>query len=121
MVGPLKPLRRDRSLQLPLYRVRCLSVGQAQPVSDPEDVGIHRHGGLDPQLVEHHAGCLATDTGQGLQRLAVQGDLAAVLVDQDPGQGQDVLRLVPEQPDRADEVRETSVAWADRATATTRV
>jgi len=34
---------------------------------------------------KHHRGGLAPDAGQGLQRLAGQRDLAAVLLDQDAG------------------------------------
>ena len=49
-----------------------------------------------------HIGGLAADAGQGHQRGARLRHLAAVFLDQDAGQGDDVLGLLPEQADGLD-------------------
>ena len=89
--------------QVALDLVRRLALREPQPVGDAEDVGVDGDGRLDAQLVQHHAGGLAPDAGQRLQRLALQRNLAAVLLDQDAREGDDVLGLGPEEADRGDE------------------
>ncbi len=65
-------------------------------------MGVHGDRRLHAELVEHHAGGLAADTGQGLEGVAVQRDLAAVLVQQDVRQSNDVLGLGAIEADGAD-------------------
>ncbi len=65
-------------------------------------MGVHGDGRLHAQFVEHHAGGLAPDARQGLQGVAPQGDLAAVLVQQDVRQGDDVLGLGAVEADGPD-------------------
>ena len=47
-------------------RIRGLALGQTQPVADPEDMRIHRHGRLTKGDVENHIGGFSSNTGQGL-------------------------------------------------------
>ena len=49
-------------------------------VGYPENVGVHGNGGLPEGGVEHHVGCLASDTGQCLQCGPVLWNLAVVLL-----------------------------------------
>ena len=56
-----------------------LAAGEAGAVGDPEDVGVDREGLGAEGDVHHHVRGLAADAGQLLQRVAVGGDLAAML------------------------------------------
>ncbi|MNQ79423.1 hypothetical protein D3C85_943680 [compost metagenome] len=93
MVGLGQPGLGHHLVQLGLDLVRRRGVGQTQPMRDAKHVGVHRNGRLNAQFVQHHAGGLAPHAGQGLQVGAVQRHLAAVLLDQHPGGGDDVPRL----------------------------
>ena len=52
---------------------------------------VDRHGGLAENLVQHDIGGFAAHAWQGFERLAVGGDFAAMAVEQELGQGGDVL------------------------------
>ena len=71
-------------------------------VGHPEDVGVDGDRRLAERDVEHDVRRLAADARQPLQRFAVGRDLAVVVAQQYLGQRDDVLRLVPEEPDRLD-------------------
>lgn len=71
-----QPVLRHDLEQLGLDLVRRSGIGQAQPVRDAKDVGVHGDSRLDPQFVQHHRGRLSPHAGQGLKIGAVQRDLA---------------------------------------------
>ena len=103
VVGLGQPGFRHDAEQLGLDLVRRAGIGQTQTVRDPEHMGVDGDGRLDAQFVQHHAGGLAADAGQGLEVGAVQRHLPAMLFQHDAAQGDDVLRLVPVQADGGDE------------------
>jgi hypothetical protein len=74
----------------------------AGAVADAEDVGVDGLRGVAEPHVEDHVRGLAPDARQRLERRAGGRHLAAVLLDQDAGELQDVLRLVAEEADRLD-------------------
>ena len=88
--------------QLMLHFLDILARGQAGAVGDPEDVGVHGDGGVAEGNVQDDVGGLAADARQGFEGGAVIGHFAAMLVDEDLAHGQQVLRLVAEEPDGAD-------------------
>jgi len=59
-------------------RERRTTGGESGAVGDAEDVGIHCHFHLAEHHVEHDAGGLAPDTGQGFQGGTLGRNLAAV-------------------------------------------
>lgn len=63
MVGILQESGRHGSQQPSLDLQGRLAGGEAGAVADPENVGIHRDGGLSEGGIEHHIGGLATDAG----------------------------------------------------------
>src|SRR5690606_26430856 len=77
---------------------------QPGAVADTEQMRVHRDGGLPEPDIEHHIGRLAADAGQGLERLPIRRHLAAMLLEQDPAEGKDVLRFAAIKPDRADQL-----------------
>ena len=88
--------------QLLLHFLDILARGQAGTVGDPEDVGVHGNGGVAEGNVQDDVGGLAADARQGFEGGAVIGHFAAMLVDENLAHGQQVLRLVAEEPDGAD-------------------
>ncbi len=101
------PQQRLLDLQHVLARREPGAVGQ------PEDVSVDRHRRLAEDGVEHHVGGLAADAGQGLERLALGRDLAAVAFEQQARQRERVLRLVAEQADGLDAVGNAFLAERD--------
>ena len=69
--------------QLVFYLSNGLARCQACSVRHAEDVGIHRDGGMSECRIEHHVGCLATDTGQGFESCPVFRYLPCVFAQQD--------------------------------------
>ncbi len=102
MVGSRQGALWNNGHQLGLDPIRRLAIGQLEPVSDPVDVGIHSDGWFNIQFIEHNAGRLTADPGEGFERGAVGRHLPTVLVYQDLGQGDDVLGLVAIEPDGLD-------------------
>ena len=101
-MGADPPGRRRLLLQLRLDQVHIPAASEAGAVGDPEDMGVDREGLLAERDVHDDVGGLAPDPGQRLQRVAVARHLAAMLLDQGPGESDDVLRLGVEQADRPD-------------------
>ena len=89
---------------------RRLAGRQAEPVADPEDMRVDRHGRLAEGHVEHDIGGLAADARQLGQLVAVARNLAAMVADQRLRQRDDVLRLVAPQADGADVFAELLLA-----------
>jgi len=87
-----------------------LPFGQPGAVGNAEDMGIDREGFRAKGAVHHHIGGLAPDTGKGSQDIAIGGNFAAKITQQDFGQGDDVLRLGIEQADGADVLLEAILA-----------
>lgn len=83
---------------------RGFAGSKAGAVADTKQVSVHRDGRLLEPDVEHHIGRLAADAGQGLERLAIIGDFAAVEVDQHLAQGKDVLGLAAIKANGLDEI-----------------
>ena len=95
--------RRGRRLvQLEFDRQHRLALGQPGAVADAEDMRVDREGLLPEGGVEHHIGGLAPDPRQALERGAILGHFAAIVVDQHLRQRDDVLGLGVEQADRLD-------------------
>jgi len=107
MVGVLQERAGHAAQQFPLHLQGRFAGGDAGAVTDPEDVGVHRYRGLSKGGIEHHVGGLAADAGQPLQRLAVRGDLALMVFEQDSTGLDDISGLAVEQPDGSDVVLET--------------
>ena len=93
---------RHNDHQLRLDPVGSLTIGELEPVCHPIDVGINSNGRFNIQLIEHHAGGLAANTGQGFERDPVGRHLPPMLIDQDLGQGDDVFGLVAIKADGPD-------------------
>src|SRR5487761_2485145 len=88
--------------QFQLDRQRRPAGRQTGAVADPEDVRVHRTGGLAEGHVEHHIGGLAAHARQRFERFAGARHLATVLLDQDGAGCEQVLRLGAKQADAAD-------------------
>ena len=93
---------RHAAQQLLLDLARVRAPGEPEPMGDAEDVRVDRHRRLAERAVQHDVGGLAPDARQLLQRLAIARHLAAVLLEQDPAGGEDVLHLGRVQADRPD-------------------
>ena len=89
----------DQSL---LDLLRRVAGCEAEPVADPEDVRVDRHGRLAECHVEHDIGGLAPDARQFGQQIALVRHLAAMVADQRLRKRNHVLRLVAPQADGAD-------------------
>ena len=94
---------RRRLDQLQLDTERRLPRRQLRPVGDPEQMRVDRNRRLAKGRVEHDIGGLAPDPGQRLQARPVARYFAPKPLDQHLRQGDDMLRLGVEQPDRLDE------------------
>lgn len=106
VVGIEQVLARHELQQFLLHLQNVLSRCYAGAVGDAEDMRVHRHGQLPEGGVEHHVGGLAANPGQGFEVLAVVGDLAAVLFDEDAAGFDDVLRLAVVEADGLDVLRQ---------------
>jgi uncharacterized membrane protein len=93
---------RHRLLELAFDFERRLADGQPGTVSDPEDVRVDRNRRLAKGDIENHIGRFAADAGQCFKRFTGARNRSAVLLDELPGQGDDVLCLGAEQADRLD-------------------
>ena len=60
-------------------------------------MGIHRHCRPAKRHIQHHIGRFTPNTRQSLQRLAVFGHHAIVMVDQGLRQGDNIFSLGPEK------------------------
>ena len=68
VMGIAQPFGRDPLEQPILHLPRGLSRRQAGAVTQPEDVGVDRHGALTEGNVQHHVRGLAPDPRQSFQR-----------------------------------------------------
>ena len=102
VVGILEERPGDPLHQAVLYLAHGSPGGDADPVTDPEDVGVHRDHGFTECGVEDHVRGFPPDAGQRLQGLAGLRDLPAVLLDQYAAGGDDVGGLAVMQADGAD-------------------
>ena len=103
----------DRLFQLELNLTRILARREAGAVADPEDVRIDRERLFIEGGVEDDIGGLSADARQFLQLFASAWDLAPMIADQCLRQGDDVLRLRVEQPDRLDRLAQPFLAQRD--------
>src|SRR5271166_6745389 len=78
-----EPLRNDAH-ELVLDFARSLAGSDPEAVGDAKDVRVDRYRRFAEGGVEHDVGALAADARQGLQRLAVARDLAAMFLDERP-------------------------------------
>src|SRR5688572_23264172 len=90
VVRVLQELGRRELDEALLDFARIATRSELRAVGDAEDVRVDGHRRLPEGRVEHHVGRLAADAGQALEGLALGGHLAAVLAEQDPGQGHHV-------------------------------
>ena len=95
--------RRD-PIERGLDRERRFAGGEAGAVGHAEDVRVDGDRRLAEGDVEHDVGGFASDPGQRLQRGAVARHLAAMLLDEDPAQRDQVLCLCAKEADRADQL-----------------
>jgi len=102
MVGVLPVFGGHRREQGLFYGQGRLAGGDAGPVADPEDVGIHRNGGLPELGIEDDIGGFTADAGERFQRLPVCGHLAIMQGQQLPGQGMHMPGLGVEQSQTMD-------------------
>jgi len=89
-------------LDRPFDGIDVLARRDARAVAYAEDMGVDGLCRLAPPHVQDHIGRLAPHARQGLQRGARIGDLAAIFLDKDAAQLDDVLGLVAEKADRLD-------------------
>src|SRR5687767_4529418 len=82
VVGVLEEFRRRELQEFLFYFQSIFARREAGAVGDAEDVRVDRHGGLTERGVQHHACRLAAHPRQALERLALGGHLAAVLLEQ---------------------------------------
>ena len=101
---------RDDADQSFFHRLRRLAGREAQPVADAENMRVDGHGRLAERHVEHDIGGLAPHARQFRQRVALAGNLAAMVADQRLRQRDHVLRLAPPQADRANMLAELRLA-----------
>ncbi len=79
MVRVALELFRHDLEQFLLHLIDVLPRRDAGAVADPEDVRVHRDGGVAEGRIENHVGRFAPHAGQRLQGFAIFGDPAAVL------------------------------------------
>jgi len=85
--------------QRELDGVRVLPGSEPGPVGNPEDVRVDGDFDLPEHHIENDAGRLSADARQGLERVAVRGNLTAVLLDELLTQADEVLGLHVVQAD----------------------
>ena len=101
---PFLPDLGNAAHKLRLHRVRRLAGGHARAVADPEDMRVDSNGRLTKPFIQHDIGGLSANPGERLERVAVIGNDAVMLFDQDFRQPVNILRLGVEQPNGADVV-----------------
>lgn len=97
MMGILQIFGGDIFEQGLFHRQGGFAGSNANPVADPENVGVDSDGGLPKLGIEYHIGGFAADPGQGFQRLALGGDFAMVPGEQLFCQGMDMTGFGVEQ------------------------
>jgi hypothetical protein len=105
------------------HLARGAAGGQTGAVGDTEDVGIDGDGGEAAGDVEHHVGGLPPHPGQRFEGGAVAGHFAPVLAHEDLAPRAAIASGVGAAAKSAGVtlLTLTSVAWAERRTATSRV
>src|SRR5882757_6082501 len=103
-VGGGSPLlaRQERTdILLDFFRVgmRC----PAEPARQPGKVGVHRQAGLAEGIAEHQIGGLAAYTREGHKLLERVRHLPAEAVTQSLSEGDELVRLGPEETGGPDE------------------
>src|SRR3546814_3356776 len=83
-------------------REHRLAGGEAGAVADAEDMRVDRESLGAKRAIHHDIGGLAPDARQFDERVAVGGDFAAEVANEDFAERNDILRLRIEQPDRLD-------------------
>jgi len=78
--------------------VDVLAGANAGAIADAKDMGVNGLAGMTPPHVQHHIGGLAPDAGQRHKRGTGGGHLAAIVIDQNLAQLDDVLGLVAVKP-----------------------
>ncbi len=101
MMGGAEHGFRDAGDEAIFDRANGGTRGQAGAVAEAENVGIHRHGGLAENFIEHHVGGFSTNAGQGFEGFAVCGNDAVMALHQELGEGGDVFGLGLPQADGA--------------------
>ena len=102
-MGDRDQVLRDVFYQFFLCLQGSLAVeGQADPVGDPEDMGIDGHGGFVEHDGGNDIGSLPSDSGQLLQLVHVGGHYALKLLHEHLGHADQVLGLVVGVGDAAD-------------------
>ena len=102
MVRILLELLRYESEQLLLDFQHGFTRGNPGSVCYSEDMGIDCDGRLSEGRIQDHVCRLAPDSGQGLQRFDIPGNLSLVPLEQQPTRCDDVTGFAVEQSDRAD-------------------
>ncbi len=102
MMGMKLKIGRNIVFDSALDRVHRFAGADAGAVADAKDMRVHGLRRLPPPHVQHHVGRLAPHTRQRLQRRAGIWHLAAIVIDQNTAQLDDVLCLLAEQADRLD-------------------
>ena len=97
------------------YRQGRFSGSDTDPVADPENVGIHRDGGLPELGIEDDIRGFAPDPGQGFQRLALGGYLAMMPVQQLFSQGMDMPGFGIKEAETADMLLDAFLAQGGHA------
>ena len=113
MVGVEHEALWDLLLQRQFHRQRGLAGSKPGAVADTEQVSVHRDGRLLEPDVEDHIGRLAADAGEGFEGFPIVGDFAAVLVEENLGEGKDVLGLTAIEADGFDQFGDLFNAQGD--------
>ena len=106
MVRVKLKIGRDVILNRPFNGIDIFARRDATAIAKPEDMRIHGLRGLAPPHIQDHIGRLTAHTGQGLQRSAGIGNLAAELIHQNLRGLHDVLGLLAIKTNRLDVIRQ---------------
>lgn len=113
VVGVHAVFVRHDLLQFFFHLVRRGAGGEAGAVGDPEDMRVYCHGRLREGHVEDDIRGFTPDAGELHQFVAIRRNLAAVIIDEDLGEGVDILRLGIEKTDGFDVVADFVFAECD--------
>ena len=103
MVGDGAPVGGDMALEVLFDFQRRLAVGEAEPVGNPENVGVHRDDGFVVNNGGNDICRLSADARKCHQRIDVRGDLPAEIGKEFPGHGNQVRGFAVGIGDAADE------------------
>ena len=104
------------SWRLDLQRV--VALGEAEPVRDAQDVRVDRDALVDVEgVAEDDVRGLAADAGQGDEPGHAARHLAAVALDEAPGEADDAARLGAEEAGGADDLLDVGERAPPRACA----